>query len=230
MYGLVMQFWRNEWTIVGAVARQLQRCTRKIYFFLGNSQNMLVRTHFIMSSIYSKFMNVPYVLFWSLDAIVRWLTGTAVADEAIKNQVSRGIVNSGWATAETNSHWLTGHWSAAFQVTDSLVTGQLHSKWDNGPALPIPESLGRCHWLLQLERGDQLISRVWEPALSFSTTSFICKEQAQVISSVQVRCGTTLLEQDLFYRIVPLHPLPTRRQALSLVDDPEPLGQSVIDG
>ena len=56
---------------------------------------------------------------------------------------------------------------------------------------------------LQLERGDQLVSWVWALALSFSTTSVVCEEQAQDISSVLGEVSTTLLEQHLFYRLVP---------------------------
>jgi hypothetical protein len=41
---------------------------------------------------------------------------------------------------------------------------------------------------------------------------------------------TTLLEQDLFYRIVPLHPLSQRRQDPNLVDEQWPCDQSVING
>lgn len=45
----------------------------------------------------------------------------------------------------------------AEQLQKRMVTGQLHSKWANGLALPVPESLGRGH--TTLERGDdQLVS------------------------------------------------------------------------
>ena len=59
--GLVMQFWWNEWTIVGAVARQLQRCTHKMY--------LCARIFYYVLFIYSKFcrwvMKVAYILFWT---------------------------------------------------------------------------------------------------------------------------------------------------------------------
>ena len=41
---------------------------------------------------------------------------------------------------------------------------------------------------------------------------------------------TTLLEQDLFYRIVPLYPWSLRRQDLNPVDESWPCDQSVING
>ena len=42
------------------------------------------------------------------------------------------------------------------ELSTPETNGQLHSKWANGPVLPVPESLGRGH-ILQQERGDQLV-------------------------------------------------------------------------
>ena len=138
--GLVI-FWRNERTLDGAVARQLQRCTHKIYF-LGNSQNMLVRTHFIISFIYSKFrswvMNAPYVLFWSLDATVMWLM------TPLRIQVFRGIVNSGWGNCRNE-------WSLVSCIPNGLMG--LFSLYLNHWAVATSSSKREViSWLAECER------------------------------------------------------------------------------
>ncbi|CAD6266006.1 unnamed protein product [Miscanthus lutarioriparius] len=80
--------------------------------------------------------------FWEADTMLRPPFGRNcnVVDDAIKNPSVQGNCQL-----------------RLRQLQKRMVTGQLHSKWANGPVLPVPESLGRGH-ILQQERGDQLVS------------------------------------------------------------------------
>ncbi|PUZ71630.1 hypothetical protein GQ55_2G329400 [Panicum hallii var. hallii] len=67
-----------------------------------------------------------------------------------------------------------------------------------GPARELHGSDPRVHGATRAARS--------EGELYSSTTTAVWLEPAQLISQELSRRGTTLLEQDPFYRLVPLHP------------------------
>jgi len=82
-----------------------------------------------------------------------------------------------------------GWWACALCLSNSLGRRQT--------ATPAPAVVQLLTWVLELE---------------ISATSAAYAEQAQHIRLMLSWTSMTLLEQDLFYRLVPLHPLPKREE------------------